>query len=228
MKLKTILGASALALTLPTFASAAIVSAVGADAFGAGGSGAASIVTPADVLEDGASNTAQQGFDEVQNHTTLQAYSYLDNALMTQSLAAGSVIDSHMIFLNTDGSARADHEDVTWTFTGKIIGLMANRNGSMEIASSAELGAAGVTYEFGTGGVLDARGLEDINGNQSNDDAFSFSGNVLTLTMRVTEPGDWVRVITEVAPVPVPAGLPLLLTGLGVFGFLRKRNRKTV
>ncbi len=217
MKIKTILGASLLALTLPNLASAAIVSAVG---------GGATIATPADVLEDGASNTAQQGFDEVQNHTTLQAYDYLDASASVQTLAAGSVIDSHMIFLNTQGNARADSVNAVWTFTGNIIGVMGNYNGSMEFLSSAELGAAGVTYETDPDNKLAARGLENINGGGANDDGFSFTGNVLTLTMRVTEPGDWVRVITDVNPVPVPAGLPLVLTALGAFGFMRSRKRK--
>ena len=214
-------------MALPSMASAAIVGVSGGASTGTEGGAFASLITaPIDVLEDGTANNGQQGFDEQQNIVTSTAYSYFDNSLVTQTLAAGSRISSHMIFLNTAGNGVTKHGGVVWTFLGNIIGVMADRNGTMEIASSGELGAAGTTYEMGNGTSLSARGMENTNGTQTNADSFSFVGSVLTLEMYVSEPGDWIRVITAAPPaVPIPAGLPLVLTGLGVFGLMRRKKK---
>lgn len=208
-------------------ASAAIIGVSSGLSTGTEGGTFASIITaPVDVLEDGTANNAQQGFNEQQNIVTASSYSYLDNSLATQILAAGTRISSHMIFLNTAGNGVTKHGGVTWTFSDAIIGVMADRNGTMEIASSAELGAAGTTYETGNGTSLSARGLEGTNGSGTNDDGFSFAGSVLTLEMNVSEPGDWIRVITAApSTVPVPAGLPLVLTALGAFGLMRRKKK---
>lgn len=208
MNIKTILGASALALTLPSMASAAIVSVN--DVLSSDGDAAAIISAPASVEDDTTTNTAQQGFNEKQNVTVTTAFNY-DGG----SLTVGDVVDSHMIFLNSDGNGGLTHNGVEWTFSGNIIGVMLDAGGLDEAASNDEFGAMGTLYP----GAFGARGLE---GN----DSVSIAGNVLTVNMRVTEPGDWIRVITEASPVPVPAGLPLVLTGLGVFGFMRNRKRK--
>ena len=46
------------------------------------------------------------------------------------------------------------------------------------------------------------------------------------LDRSMTQPGDWMRVVT-VAQVPVPAGAALLPMGLFAMGALRRKKRKT-
>ncbi|WP_025896824.1 hypothetical protein [Sneathiella glossodoripedis] len=195
---------------------AAIISASGGTS---SATGLASIVAaPADVSDDAAINTAQQGFDEAQGVVTSQAFD-TDQG----TIAAGTRVDSHMIFLNSQGNTLITHFNVEWTFSGAILGIMADIGGTDEAASSAELGAAGTTYPS----AFANRGLEgDYNdGVFANNDEYSFIGNVLTLSMKVTEPGDWIRVVT-VSAVPLPAALPLYAAGVALLGFLGWRKRK--
>lgn len=129
------------------------------------------------------------------------------------SIAAGQVVDSHMIFLNSgpgNSSTRITHNEVDWTFSGAILGVMVNTSGSQEAATSSLLGAAGTSYP----GAFPNRGLEG-------GDGYSIAGNVLTLSMVVTEPGDWIRVVTA-SPVPAPSAVILALTGLA--GLRRARR----
>ena len=210
MKLLFPLAAAAL-FCAATAANAAIIDVVGGNS--SLGTAAAKIAAPADVRDDAATNTGQQGFDEKQN-VLLGA----DLAVDGDTIAAGTRVDSHMIFLNTEGDTLAEHFRVLWTFSGTILGVMSNVNGSLEANSSAILGAMGTTYS----GILANRGLENTGCNMT--DGYSVAGATLCLTMRVTEPGDWIRVVTAATPVPLPAGLPLLLAGLGGIGLLRARK----
>jgi hypothetical protein len=190
------------------------------------GTAAQIIAAPASVADDapGAENTGMQGFNERQGFT-LGAALDVDGA---NDIAAGTVIDSHMIFLNTAGSSLTTHgfgQDgaVNWTFSGDILGVVSDRNGVL-LAASDFLGLDSTAYP----GAFDARGLESnpLDG-LFNDDFYSFSGNVLSLGMRVTEPGDWIRVVTasDVAPVPLPAAAWMLLSGLAAIGAASRRRR---
>lgn len=61
---------------------------------------------------------------------------------------------------------------------------------------------------------------------EGNDSITLLSGNSLTVDLRTSGNFiDNVRVITEVAAVPVPASLPLLLAGFGGLAALRKRRK---
>jgi hypothetical protein len=184
------------------------------------------IAAPADVSEDGDYNMAQQGFDEIQGYTLLA-----DLAVDGGSILAGTTVDSHMIFLNTGpghDETVANHYGVEWLFSGTILGVMSNRSGSLEIDSTGLLGAPGTLYPDAS---FNLRGLE---GNHWDDagcasDCYSVAGNLLNLSMWVSEPGDWVRVVTladvDVLPrVEVPAPGTLLLMGLGLTGISFRRR----
>ncbi|GAB4255337.1 MAG: hypothetical protein Kow0092_00330 [Deferrisomatales bacterium] len=158
-----------------------------------GGAGAAVvggpdvIPAPASVEDDppGAVNDHQQAFDERQC-VVLPVDLPVDGG----AIPAGTVVDSHLIFLNTDGPVAASDPDVVWTFDGPVLGVQSDVGGTLEAASSALLGAPGTAYPA----AFPNRGLET-------NDGYAVAGPTVTLTSRVSEPGDWVRVITE-----APAG----------------------
>lgn len=156
------------------------------------------------------SNTQIQYYDEMQGVT-------LGSALVTDqgTLSAGTKIDSHMFFLNRPGGGSATVLSGTLTFATNVLGTISDIDGAL-MALSDYLGAPTTYTNF------DNRGLEGS-------DSVSFMGDTITATLRVTQPGDWVRVITAAAPsqVPVPAGIVLLPMGLGALAAVRRRRRKT-
>ncbi len=226
--------AVATALFIGTTASQAAVIGVsgGTSTIGSGGSAVAGaapaiIAAPADANDDAAFNTGIQAFDEQQGYT-------LGGALGVDggTIAGGTTVNSHMIFLNSgpgNSSTLIEHgagnnqNAVSFTFDGVILGVMSSSNGSLEIASQF-LGATGTAYPAST---FAARGMENnpLTGG-TGDDWYAISGDTISLGMRVTEPGDWIRVVTAVAPVPVPAAMPLLLAGLGGLGFMARRKKR--
>ena len=214
MKLRTRLLAAAFTLLMVSPASALIVGvSTGLSTFG----GTAAIISaPANVGNSIPFNDAMQGFNEQQGFT-LGANLSVDGGF----IAGGTVVDSHMIFLNkqdnTFGTLR--HLGVIWEFDGIVLGTMSDTNGVLEAASSGDLGATSTTYS-----VFNNRGFEGT-------DTLSFSTAFLTVSMNVTQPGDWIRVITQgtpsnISPVPVPAALPLFGTGLAIMGFVGWRRKR--
>jgi hypothetical protein len=172
---------------------------------------AASIISAPSLVENSlAFNSAQQGFNERQN-VLLSANLQVDGG----SIFAGTRVSSHMIFLNLEDSRSGTlkHFGVEWEFDGEILGVMSDYLGNFETASTDFLGAVGTSYPA-TG--FRARGMEGS-------DDYSIAGKFLTVDMYVSQPGDWIRVVTA-APVPVPAaawmGL-ILMGGLGLFRKLR-------
>ncbi len=113
-----------------------------------------------------------------------------------EDVPAGTVVSSHMIFLNVADGAVGTSELVTWTFGGRILGVMSDFFGQLEAASNAELGAPDTQYQA----PFRARGME-------NDDDYAFKDNQIAVFMQVAQPGDWIRVITAdpaVAAVSAP------------------------
>ena len=150
---------------------------------------------PTDVLNASVTNMAQQGFDEAQGIVTKSDY-YVDGG---GSIPAGTRVNSHMIFLNAPPGSGPfiTHMGVVWTFSQPILGVMSNRSGSLEAASTPELGADGTNYP--TAGFSE-RGLESV----AEGDSYAVIGNTIKVTMRVSQPGDWIRVVTS-ASLPTEA-----------------------
>lgn len=172
------------------------------------------IIAAVSVQEDSPTNSAQQGFNEMQG-VVLSRDITVDGGIISQ----GTRVDSHLIFLNTQGGTRADDRQ-QWGFDGDILGVMSNSNGSLMKASNDLLAAFGDYFTTGSSLPFNAAGLES--NNILNGDGYTFLGSVLDLRMVVTEPGDWIRVVT-VSQVPVPAALWLFAPALmGLIGMRRK------
>jgi len=181
---------------------------------------------PSQVMDATEYNTAQQGFDE-QQYYLLTEDLQLDGAV---TIAAGTTVHSHMIFLNRENDSSPNHiahNNVEWTFSHEVLGVMSDTNGSLEGASSPFLGATGVRYPtaFTPGGAGVNGEIFDFRGMEGGGDGYSLiNPYVLSVSMYVTQPGDWIRVITA---VPLPAALPLYGAGVALLGFMGWRRRKS-
>ena len=169
------------------------------------------IIAAVSVQEDSPTNTLQQGFDEQQG-VLLGSAVTVDGG----TVAAGTRVDSHLIFLNSSGNTRID-TNALWSFDGKIIGVMSDGPGVLMTDTDSLFAAFNDYFTTGTTAPFGAQGLE------SNDSySISAGGYNLKLHMIVTEPGDWIRVLT-VSAVPVPAAL--LMFAPALLGFLGLRRK---
>jgi hypothetical protein len=131
------------------------------------------------------------------------------------TIAAGTRVDSHMIFFDSGGPSRTT--DATWTFSGNILGVMSDTAGNLERNSTGLLGSPLVSYPCDSSTACFAnRGLEG-------GDNYGVSGNTLRLHSVVTSPGDWIRVVT-VSAVPEPSTVALFALGMGFLGFVGMRR----
>jgi hypothetical protein len=174
------------------------------------------IIAAVSVQEDSPTNRAQQGFDEQQG-VVLSRTINVDGG----TIAKGMKVDSHLIFLNTQGGTRAD-DTQKWTFGGDILGVMSNKSGSLMDDSNDLLAAFNDYFTTGSSLPFNAAGLEQ--NNILTGDGYTVLGAMLDLRMVVTEPGDWIRVVT-VSQVPVPAALFLFAPALLGFLGLRRKNK---
>ena len=169
------------------------------------------IDAPVDVGNDGRIGKGQLGFDEAQGVITSQPYRMDDNpeSLLTLiELPVGSVVDSHMIFLNkeTGTGLSIAHHDVVWTFSKRILGVMSDRWGEYEVASTPELGAPGTIYPTSP---FEGRGMEILPDYYT---VLPDNDKQLKVDMGAGQPGDWARVITGNCPPvldPIPPFPPL-------------------
>ncbi len=166
------------------------------------------ILAPPSVEDSGAMPSLQNGFNEVQNFTLTDPLQ-----LDIGTLPVGTVVSSHMIFMNPAGAST--HGPVTWTFDGLVVGTMSDTAGLLEALSNADLGNLGTVYP----GAFSGRGLEDSDG-------LVFVDDTLTANMGVFggDPGDWVRVVT--VQIPEPSTYMLIAGFLSLAAILRKRRQK--
>ena len=154
-----------------------------------GVSGAVVVIeAPASTADDNpgyeTTNDNMAVFNERQGVTLPQAVECTKNGASV-TLPPGLQVDSHMVILNNAGSSLSEAQG-TITFTGEILCVMGDYDGNQEAATSSFLGAENTFYP----GAFAARGHEE------DGDTRSMTGNTLEILMRVTEPGDWLRVVT--------------------------------
>lgn len=159
-------------------------------------------------------------FNEAQSVT-------LGAALTTDqgTIAAGTLVDSHMVFLNRSdrktGNANLISVDTEIQFGGTVLGTMSDQNGGLRMVPSDFLGGPVTTYAN-----FNNRGLEQTNcGVNCDFVTFALGSDTVRFDLHVTQPGDWVRVVT-VAAVPTPAAFAMMGTGLAAFAVMRRRRRK--
>ena len=99
------------------------------------------------------------------------------------------------------------------TFDSAITGIFIGK--SDLDGSNATYGAAGINY-----------GTSNLIGLEARTDEFTIVGNVLTIDWRAIDPGDHVRVFTQVTVVPEPETYALFMAGLLAVGFVSRRRRR--
>jgi hypothetical protein len=133
-------------------------------------------------------------------------------------VAAGTVVDSHLLYF--DPLTGADVKNVTFTFSGKILGVivesdrfynLAHGNTDYYVSSDFLRNALTPAGNYPTS-HFNNRGLEL--GSPSDKISVSISGNTVTVDdFSASSPGDQVRVLTTV-PEPSTAlalGIPLII-----------------
>lgn len=130
------------------------------------------------------------------------------------TLTAGTTVASHYIFFDPRNTTSIIG---SVTFDSEILGVITSTG---LLLASDFLANTGVTY-LNPG----LRGLEANTDSVSLSDMFT-----LALAWTASTPGDYVRVLTARSPgaevVPLPAAIPLFLTGLAGMGLMKRRRKQ--
>ncbi|PHS69736.1 MAG: hypothetical protein COB23_05595 [Methylophaga sp.] len=167
------------------------------------------IIGAVSIQEDSPTNRRQQGFDEQQG-VLLTKMIKVDGGF----IAKGTKVDSHIIFFNTKGN-KYGASKALWKFDGQILGVMSDKKGRLMNKTNDIFAAFDDYFTTGKSLPFNAAGMEGRDG-------YFINAMVLGVFMEVTEPGDWIRVITASA-VPIPAAIWLF--GSALLGFVGMRRR---
>jgi hypothetical protein len=148
-------------------------------------------------------NQGQQGFNENQQVTTTATWSIDGGGPIP---AKTTFVNSHMIFMNQANGVTTPltHTNVTWTFDFPIIGVMSDTGGNFEAQSDTDFATPATDYKVlptpsacntsaATGDMVAPypdRGIEGT-------DSYTVAGNAITVNIGVSQPGDWIRVLTR-------------------------------
>lgn len=162
-------------------------------------------------------NDPMQGFGEADY---VQGFAELSNITLTEdiniqlgdgsagTLAAGTVVTSHMIYFDPEGDDLLTVSDIEIMFDGEILGLIVSDQAMVDTHELLGLDAlnyyGGIDMNYGPNGAPDVE---------------LFEGSTLNVSLRASQ-GDYFRVLTT--SVPAPGSIALVGLG-GLIAGRRKR-----
>lgn len=132
------------------------------------------------------------------------------------TLAAGTY-DSFLVHFDPDITSGTARTIGQYDFGARIVALIVSNNSGSRLlgTSDAVFGLSGATFDTRTGRRTEDHDLLTLV------DPTTLAWNLVANSNHV----DNVRVITEIAPVPLPAGAALLLSAVGGLAFMRRKTK---